>query len=297
MTTLPILLEEAFRLRESPPEETESFDWTHDRLCEVVNRKINVLGESFLKYHHINYIVQGPRDQGVDVLIKLRNEDLPEKYIGIQAKSYFELDDRKSDLSKNLKSGYFDAKSHYGDSLERYYILLCADSKKHSKRISAINAEFSKTPDARIIQPRYLHAFVTMPDATISALADRYLSSEDYVRASALKETQEYNKPNLMFLLACLTWAFENNSDQLPTDFFNTNHHISEIEDKYGNKSLERAFGLFHDTSLETYAMEGTTRIRIEDYPAIRALYFDIQVRYNETPDELFDHLFDFLSL
>ncbi|WP_186114519.1 hypothetical protein [Burkholderia gladioli] len=297
MTPLKILLEETLRLRESAPEETETFTWKHDRLCETINRKINVLGASFLKYHHINYILQGPRDQGVDILIKIRNEDLSEKYIGIQVKSYFELDDRNNDLSKNLKSSYFDAKNHYGESLEIYYILLCGDSKKHSKRISAINAEFSKIFDTRIIHPRHLHAFVTMPDATISALTDRHLSSEDYVRATALKEIQEYDKPNLMFLLACLTWAFENNNDQLPIDFFNTNHHISEIEDKYGNKILERAFGLFNDTDLETYAMEGTTRIRIENYPAIRALYFDIQVRYDETPDEMFDHLFDFLSL
>jgi hypothetical protein len=34
---------------------------------------------------------------------------------------------------------------------------------------------------------------------------------------------------------------------------------------------------------------------RLEHFVAIRALYFDLQVRYDESPDELFNHLFEFL--
>lgn len=297
LITLQILLEEILRLRESPSEETKAFTWKHERLCDVINRKINILGESFLKYHHINYIVQGPRDQGVDILLKLREDDQPEKYIGIQVKSYYEIDDKKNDLSKNLKSGYFDAKSHYGDSLERYYILLCGDSEKHKNRISSINTEFSKIQDTRVISPRYLHAFTTASDSTISALIDRRLNSEDYVRAQAFIESQEYANPELLLLLACLTWAFERGTNNLPPDFLCRDTNIMSISLAYGENSINRAFNRLADRAVEVDATNGTLRVRSEDYPAIQAIYYDMKVRYNEAPSGIFRHLFDFLRI
>ena len=298
MLKLAELLEELLRYREATSEDTATFRWNHDKLCKTFENQINSLGDSFLKYYHIAYVVQGPRDQGVDVLLKTTvTEQDTESYVGIQVKSYFELDDRDNELSKNLKAAYHDAQSHYGSRLERYYIALCGDSVAHSKRISAIAGEFSKQRDVRVINPRYLFTFLTMPDAMLSAIADRFLKQDDVVRKQAREEVLGRNDPEIYFLLACLTWSFERGTDQLPIGFFEQSHQLQELADRFGQGELERVLANSHDTALEMYAAGYSTRVRIEEYPAIRALYYDLQVRYRESPDDLFTHLYEFLIL
>ncbi|AYQ36677.1 hypothetical protein CVS37_00065 [Burkholderia lata] len=53
---------------------------------------------------------------------------------------------------------------------------------------------------------------------------------------------------------------------------------------------------MFIDSDLEVYAEPSSTRLRIEHFPAIRALYYDLQVRYDESAVDLFNHLFQFLN-
>ncbi|MEY4210926.1 MAG: hypothetical protein RLZ92_1307, partial [Pseudomonadota bacterium] len=90
--TSAIILEELLRFREADIEDTAIFknshDWSHDKICEAFQDKLYMLGDFFLKYHHVSYIVQGPRDQGIDVLLKTSAEDEIETYVGIQVKSY-----------------------------------------------------------------------------------------------------------------------------------------------------------------------------------------------------------------
>jgi hypothetical protein len=51
----------------------------------------------------------------------------------------------------------------------------------------------------------------------------------------------------------------------------------------FGDEALENALSKFQDTAFEMYAKASTTRVRIEDFAAIRALYYDIHVRYGES--------------
>jgi hypothetical protein len=208
MLTPAIVLEELLRFRETQTVETAEFTWKHDKLCETFRSQLDELGDSFLKYHHVTYVVQGPRDQGVDVLLKTSTDDGSESFVGIQVKSYAELNDKESDLSKQLKAGYHDARNHYGSRLVRYYIALCGDAKKHAKRISAITSEFAKEPAVRVVGPRYLLTFMTLPAATLAAVVDRLLKKDDYVRSKARSEMHGYSDAEIYFLHRVLISCF-----------------------------------------------------------------------------------------
>lgn len=295
--TPTLLLEELLRFREAPTLATEDFTWSHEKLCETCKQQIETLGESFLKYHHITYVVQSPRDQGVDVVLKSSLDDGNDSFVGIQIKSYAELDDKNIDLSKNLKAGFHDTRGHYGGDLSRYYIALCGDAKKHGKRISAIANEFVKEPKVRVITPRYLHTFMNMPGSTIMAIVDSMLRKDDFVNAKAKREVREYNDSELFFLLTCLAHAFESGSNDLPYNFFENSFDHQEMESRFGDDSFEKALMRFHDTAFESFAVGDTNRVRAEEFAAVRALYFDFEVRYDESPEERLNHMFEFLRI
>lgn len=135
-----------------------------------------------------------------------------------------------------------------------------------------------------------------MPDAMLSAIVDRFLKADDIVRKQARSEVLGHTDAEIYFHLACLVWSFEHGTDLLPSDFFEGSTRIQDLKREFGDEVLEDALGKFLDISLETYAESGATRIRLEDFPAIRALYYDVQVRYGEQPDDLFTHLYEFLK-
>jgi hypothetical protein len=296
MITLRELLEELLRFREAPTAQTAGFKSNHDELCSAFQSQINAMGDSFLKYDQISYIVQGPRDQGVDVLLKTSSGDDTESFVGIQIKSYGELEDRDSTLSKNLKSAFFDARNHYGSNLQRYYIALCGDAKRHALRISAITTEFAKEPAVRVIGPRYLFTFVNLPDIKLSAIVDYFLREDDEVRKAARSEVYGLNEAEIYFLLTCLVWSFENQSDHLPSDFL-ASSRISDFGNRYGSDALQEVFEKMQGVALQVEAKGPGTRIQSEQYPAIRAMYYDIRVRYDIRADQTFAHLFEFLCL
>lgn len=292
------LLEELLRYRQARPSNTARLaEFSHDDLCRKVEDQIELMLGAFRKYQHISHMIQGPRDQGVDVLLKnVDQEDAPEKYVALQVKSHKEIADKSNDLSKQLKSGYFDAKDRYEFGLQRYYVLLAGDAQKHAKRLAAITNEFAKTADVRVINPRYLLTFVEMPQSTIAAVVDRHLSEEDYVRKEARNEAAGYKAAELHFILACVCWALENSNDQLPEDLFLHDPRMMDLAEIYGTKALDECISTFSDTFLEIYAQPASVRVRLEHFAAIRALYYDLQVRYEESAVDLFNHLFQFLN-
>src|SRR6266404_856019 len=104
--TPAVILEEFLRFREAPIKDTANFRWSHAKLCEEFNRQLNALGDSFIKYHHINYVVQRPREEGVDILLRSSlGGSSEEARVGIQMKSYQELDTKDNDLAQRLKAG------------------------------------------------------------------------------------------------------------------------------------------------------------------------------------------------
>lgn len=292
------LLEELLRYHTVKGTETwQLSSMSHDQICRALQDKIDQILHSFEKYRHISYMVQGPRDNGVDVLLKGSvSQDEPDKFFALQVKSHQEVEDRDNGLSQKLKAGWVDAQNSYGDNLERYYILLFGDAVRHERRILAITNEFSKTARVRVIGPRYLMAFLNMPDSTVAAVVDRHLGEEDYVRKQARSEAASYRSMHLFFILACICWALENATDFLPEDFFETDYRMQKLQERFGDDSVAACLDRASDSDLETYAEPYSRRVRLEDFSAIRALYYDLQVRYQETDEDLFNHLYEFLK-
>jgi hypothetical protein len=292
------LFEELLRYRTVKSAETAYFArMSHDDICRAIQEKLNLLLGAFVKYQHIAYMVQGPRDNGVDVLLKCTlNDDEPEKFFGIQVKSHKELEDRKNELAQKLKAGFHDATHSYGSSMERYYILLCGDANAHAKRISGITNEFSKSSLARVIDPRHIMSFLEMSASTIASVVDRHLSDEDFVRNRARHEAAGYSAKQLYFVLACICCALSNANDLLPEDFFENDSRLVEMENRFGNGAIVECLDISADTELETYVEPYSRRVRLEIFGGIRALYYDLQVRYEEDDDDLFNHLYEFLN-
>lgn len=69
--TPAIILEDLLRLHTVKASETKQFaSMSHDDICLAMQDKLDQLLDFFEKYRHISYVVQGPRDNGVDVLLK-----------------------------------------------------------------------------------------------------------------------------------------------------------------------------------------------------------------------------------
>ena len=256
---------------------------THDDVCCGVESQLELIGDYFLKYHQVVYKVQGPRDHGVDVLLRLSNDTSPEKYVAFQVKSYLELEDRKNDLSKLLKSGYHDATEHY-TSIDRYYVLLCGDPILHEKRITAINAEFSKKNGVVMVFPAFVKNFLDMEETTISSTVDHFLRSEDFVVKQARREIG--NSPDWLVrnTLVCLACAWNSAEDEIDTSVLLSTYSMTEAE-----------IAALEDKVLTTN-IPGRVRVMRHDFPAVRALYYDMQVRYGYEPSVLITHLTKLLN-
>jgi hypothetical protein len=271
--------------------------WKHDDLCRDIEDKVDHILKSFEKYPHVVYMLQGLRDNGVDLVYKSTEADGTTVMFGMQVKSYRELEDRKNGLTQKLKAGFFDANSSYGARLDRYYIFLFGDAVRHAKRITAITNEFAKEEKVRVIGPRHLMAFIEMPDSTISAFVDRYVGGEDPIRQAAREEVEGYEQMELYFLLSCICWALESGDNVLPENFFEEDTRLSEIDSLFGDGSLEECVSISSGSDLECYARPFSCRVRLEDFPGIQALYHNIRVSGVESPDDIFNYLFEFLHL
>ena len=251
----------------------------HDKLCELLHGKLTDIGDCFAKYGQTSYVVQGPRDQGVDVLLKLSADDTPEKYVAFQIKSHREISDRKSDLSKLLKAAFHDARSHYGEHLVRYYIIFFGDPS-NDKRISAITNEFTKDDRIRVIDSRYAKTLIDLDTITIAAIVDHFLRHEDFVLKKAKDEAKGLERNQLHALITSLSASYESSSTLVREDL---------LIEKYGldKQTIDSLEGL----SIEKSHTDGVVEIRQSDYPAIRALYYDIKVRYDYSAGAMSSHL------
>ena len=285
MLTPKEVVAEVIQFRRSAAIDTsKNKDYSHDVLCRILHEKLSVIGDCFGKYQNISYVVQGPRDQGVDVLLKLGSDSTPERYVGFQVKSFNEI---KTDdnLSKNLKAGLHDAKSHYGSQLVRYYILFFGDSTTSQRRIAAITNEFTRDEIVRVLDERYCRALLDLDYEIIAAVVDHFLRKDDLVLKQAKHEVVGFQPNRIRNLLKCLSLAYESGETRTSISDF---HHATGLTG-FTIDSLD-GFAVSVDQS------SGNAIIMTAEYPAIRALYFDLQVRHDLERPELIGHLHRLLT-
>lgn len=181
------VIAEVLQYNEAALAETSKFQrWAHnEHLCPAVERQLNVVRNSFFKYQSDAYEFQGPRDEGTDVLLRYRTgiDDEDTRYIAFQVKSFGDL--RAKDYLKELRSQYTMAVSEYADKLDRYYVLLCTDVKKHDSKIKNIKKAFSKLEKATVISPGYVLTFLRLRELQAGFVVESILSDEDEVHKQA----------------------------------------------------------------------------------------------------------------
>ena len=301
------ILEELVLYAQAEPEETEGFCHPshNNELSPRFLEKTERILSAFEKYVPLKYEVQAPQGadvEGADIIARYSSEriaDGEERHIALRITSLDEVQGN-DDLLEKIKADISRSEKYAGARLDRYYLLLCTDQRRHGERVRALSAELKAGNTAvTVVEPAYAWFFFAMEDAMIDAVTDKLLYPEDYVRCQAREQVAGIGKRKLILLLACLIHAIEERGGfTVSDDFLMQDDHVHEFEadDPTGRGRL----------SEDVSAMEGTFFFRDADVDgfgiyqdsvsAIVAMYYDAKVRYGHTGDDAVHYLHTFLE-
>ena len=139
-------------------------------ICVGIPRKYCCSAGRLQKPQYRTYDIQGFRDGGVDILIKLHSEATPD--IGVD-QSYDEMEKwakgNDKQFIQRLKSQCSDATQ--GRRVNALYIALCTDAVRHAKQIRMIGSELGSYNRVRILIPQEAIAFYQTPDHELAGRA------------------------------------------------------------------------------------------------------------------------------
>jgi len=334
--SISYVVSELISYRESSVAATKQFvKWKHNEiLCPRLEAQLNRIRDGFLKYSSVAYDVQGPRDQGTDVLLRYQSEDAnPDEdacFMAFQVKGEWDL--QQKDYLKTLRSQAFEALSEYGSSLERYYVVLCFDARAYREQIRAINKTLSLDPRIVVVNPRYALTFLRLSESRIVSLVDGLLREEDEVFRSAKASIASMPPTQVAVLLAATyeaVFGYGGRDIQLrqvssstfvqrvfercPDFSKDTWSNLEDIgfgepddEDEldltdYGRSYDERfADDLDVLVDLGEFDLrrgEETVRVNMESVRPIQALLLDGNIRYGYQHDELLRFVFGLLGV
>ncbi|SOD02173.1 hypothetical protein SAMN05216486_10286 [bacterium JGI 053] len=245
----PILGELLF-YKESTFEQTKSFiQWKHNRqLCPWFEHQLNQIRNSFFKFQSVAYDIQGVHDLGTDVVLRYdrsSSDDLVDlRFIAFQIKSHDDLKDPH--YLKNLRSQWAQASAEYRDSLDRYYIVLCADIETHQEKIREIKKTLSTLDKVVVVDPAYALTFLRLSALKISSVVTAFFREEDEVITQAQATIQPFSPPTAAVALSAVAYAtlYSNESDfdlgELADDsFVRSIYALSPDYDRWHYEELE----------------------------------------------------------
>jgi hypothetical protein len=177
----------------------------HDKdLLPQFQRQLERVLESYGKLSPLTYDTQGLRDQGVDIAIRIHNENEEfHSLIGFQIKNADDL--IQDDYLQKLKAQHDESSRIKG--LQQYYIVICVNEKGHKKRLRTIESEFKSALHTRVIEPTQADFFLSLTQERIDAYIRRTLAGGDVVLKRAL-EAVDYPSRMTGALLVYLTVRF-----------------------------------------------------------------------------------------
>jgi hypothetical protein len=301
------ILEELVLYAQAEPDETEGFCHRshNNELRPRFLEKTERIFSAFEKYVPLKYELKTPEGaevEGADIIARYWSEriaDGEEQRIALRITLLDEFES-KDDLLQKIKADISRLEKDSEGRLDRYYLLLCTDQRRHGERVRAIAAELKTGDNAvTVVEPAYAWFFFAMEDAMIDAVTDKLLYPEDYVRCQAREQVAGIGKRKLILLLSCLINAIEErNGFTVSDDFLMQDEHVHEFEadDAEGRGRL----------SEDVAAMEGTFFFRDADVDgfgiyqdsvsAIVAMYYDAKVRYGHTGEDAVHYLHTFLE-
>ena len=323
------IIYDLLQLRRSPYTSTYLFSkLKHNAdLCPRFRRQVEIIFGAFDKYRKITYNIQGPRDQGTDVIARQHIND-ENQFICFQIKSDSDL--RNDDYLRILKSQYFDTERAYQKLLD-YYIVLCSDlndweaKKKRDQRkkdkerqdppplnksklnqIQTIEADFSNVNGpVHIIEPDYALTFLSLTPIQIDAAIKNKLGAGDYVFRKATEMIGGLNPTESALLFYMIWYMFYRKATSLTLeDLFNA-PSLSDIYKTVPDRN-EARFIHFEDDVNNSYVHErmlkdlqhlednfiesdgrGNYTIDLKEVDPIVLLMMDGNIRYGYEQDEL----------
>jgi hypothetical protein len=299
------LLYELLQFRRSTPESTEKFaELKHDAdLCPRFQRKIEDIFGAFEKYHRITYDIQGPRDKGTDVLIRLPADD-EDKFISLQVKSEDDLRDKN--YLKSLKSQLFDTDPASSRLLD-YYIVLCCNTNDRSNKakVRSIGATFAKTPKVTIIEPEFALTFLRLTSIQVDALIKSRLGSEDIVFREALNDVKELTLTERALLFYLIWSKIYNDTATITVDKLNESEFLADVYSReYAAKSKRRYrfsdnvpdiisdLNHLEDTFISSDD-QASYSISLTEVESLAVLMMDGRIRYEYGAEELLYYMMD----
>lgn len=288
-------------------------------LCPKLQHRLESAFDAFDKYRRITYEIQGPRDQGVDVLIRQIFHDQT-YFICFQIKSEDDLRDKT--WLKSIKAQWFDSEKTYHEMLD-YYILLCCDASNSvtKGKIRLLESEFSSIPTVHIIEPEYVLSFLRLSNVQTDAIIKAKLGSDDIVFRNGLSivndltpteaavlfyliyqdvcEEKESTDQEAILDSEFIRYVYTNTPDFDRDWFFEDEIDIDEeFRREYDVRQLNACERLSFDLeelknlTIHMY-VSGGCRVNMCEVQSLAILMMDGKERYGYTGDDLLFYMMD----
>ncbi|MEV6560751.1 hypothetical protein AB0M22_33875 [Nocardia sp. NPDC051756] len=180
------LIANALRYSTAPIAQTASLrDLKHDAdLLPRIQHQLRLLLDTFHRDSNVVYDIQGMRDLGCDLLVRLQTDN-DARFIGLQVKSDIEL--QQDVVVNKLLLQYSTAVDHYSPMLD-FYIVLAADLSvkgPQSRVVRAVQQAFSMKSDVKVVDPQYVATLLRLPTTTMDALITQTMRTGDPIMSAA----------------------------------------------------------------------------------------------------------------
>lgn len=273
------VLSELVNLKFASSEDTQRFARLgHDKdLCPGFRDRVDAMLETYKSHRCDVQDIQGMRDDGVDVLLRYCDEE--DHRIGLQIKSYKEIEDWRMKRDKNfvmrLKAQLATAVTNA--DIDYYYVLLCADENIHKTQIRTICSELKNFENVRIVRPREALAFFELDGIWISSFVTRMLCKSDVLLKDAIDVASKM-EPDLAFIkLTLMCMACEGQVQVTQDNLFEVYSEWTDLAPAVDTEK-DRLSDLLWDldgAGLDMSVGE-LDALRISEFPTSwTALYFD----------------------
>jgi hypothetical protein len=271
---------------------------------------------------HVIADVQGPRDEGGDVIIRLTPGDShPAEYFVFQVKAHDELG--HANLVDTLRTQHFRAEERY-DPMVRYIImpfgvaegigtnadgspvLMTSDRRQ---RVRQIQSAFSGRPDTIVVEPQFLAGFWALNGTRIDAFVRSVLGEDDVIRRAAAADLNGLSASQVALVLLVASETISSDSPVAVADILASGQYRDGLTmnfAEYENGSLRIAYdgveSVGDDAADETIASDldvvsdfivwdgDSVRYCASESPGVTALLADAVVRFSRRGTDLLDY-------
>lgn len=316
------LIAELLTYRRAPVRLTKGFrEWRHNRdLCPRAESQCELILGAFRKYRDVVYNIQGLRDEGTDVLLRL-DEGADLRLVCLQIKSDEEATSRS--LADTLILQWQRTIDRYGPELQDYFVLLCWDATARDDEIRNVQATLAKKQGLVLIHPQLAWSFLNYSGMAIDALARIKVGSEDAVIRAALRMASDLSPTEIALLIGLTHSALYEDSptasahEILNMPFISTTYDSmpavdreyylydpeedtdenEEQEPRWVDSDNRLAIDLDYLEQAQLISVDGETyRANLDDVEPLIVLLVDGRLRYDYSGTELMMYVLEAIA-